>query len=45
MSASVEFQKSLSAYPKGDYATAVREWKPLAAKGNVIENLLIIRRW
>ena len=33
MSANVVFQKGLSAYGKDDYATAAREWKPLAAKG------------
>ena len=30
MSESADFQKGLTAYNKGDYATALREWKPLA---------------
>ena len=34
MSASADFQKGLSAIDKGDYATALREWRPLAEKGN-----------
>ena len=29
-----DFQKGMAAYNKGDYATAVREWKPLAEQGN-----------
>ena len=41
MSASVDFQKGLSAYGKSDYATALREWKPLVAQGDVVEGLLI----
>ncbi len=28
------FQKGLNAYNKGDYATALLEWKPLAAQGD-----------
>ena len=28
------FQKGLDAYNKGDYATALREWKPLAEQGD-----------
>jgi hypothetical protein len=31
---SADFQKSLNAYKKGDFATALREWKPLADKGD-----------
>ena len=31
---SADFQKGLTAYEKGDYATALREWKPLAKQGN-----------
>jgi len=29
-----DFQKGLNAYKSGDYATALREWKPLAEQGN-----------
>jgi hypothetical protein len=31
---SVDFQKGLDAYNKKDYATALREWEPLAQQGN-----------
>ena len=31
---SADFQKGLDAYESGDYATALREWKPLAERGN-----------
>ena len=34
MSASADFQKGLTVYKSGDYATALREWKPLAEQGN-----------
>ncbi len=30
---SADYQKGLSALAKGDYATALREWKPLAEQG------------
>ena len=30
---SADFQKGLDAYQRGDYATALREWKPLAEQG------------
>ena len=30
---SQDFQKGLAAYESGDYATALREWKPLAKQG------------
>ena len=33
---SQDFQKGLAAYESGDYATALREWTPLAEKGDVI---------
>ena len=33
MSASADFQKGLTAYESGDYATALREWYPLAEQG------------
>jgi len=31
---SADFQKGWDAYTIGDYATALREWKPLAEQGN-----------
>jgi uncharacterized protein len=31
---SADYQKGLTAYQSGDYATALREWKPLAEQGN-----------
>jgi hypothetical protein len=34
MSASADFQKGLTAYKSGDYATALREWEPLAEQGD-----------
>ena len=34
MSASADFQKGLNALQKKDYATALREWKPLAEQGH-----------
>jgi uncharacterized protein len=34
VSESADLQKGLNAYNKGDYATALREWKPLAEQGN-----------
>lgn len=43
MSASADFQKGLSAYGKGVYAPALREWKPLAAQNDVMESFLIRR--
>ena len=33
-SSSGDFQKGMTAYDKGDYATALREWKPLAEQGD-----------
>ena len=30
-----DFQKGMEAYRNGDYATAVKEWTPLANQGNV----------
>ena len=35
MSASADFQKGFTAYFSGDYATALREWKPLAEQGHI----------
>ena len=34
MSASADFQKGLTAYKSGDFATALRVWTPLAKQGN-----------
>jgi TPR repeat protein len=34
MSWSADYQKGYAAYKSGDYATALREWKPLAEQGN-----------
>ena len=31
---SQDFQKGVTAYESGDYATALREWTPLAEQGN-----------
>jgi hypothetical protein len=31
---SQDFQKGLTAYKSGDYATALREWTPLAKQGD-----------
>ena len=36
MSESAGFQKGLTAYKSGDYATALREWEPLAKQGNAL---------
>ncbi len=33
--ASADLQKGLDAYNAGDYATAMKEWRPLAEQGNV----------
>ena len=33
VSVSADFQKGWDAYEKGDYATALREWRPLADQG------------
>ena len=30
-----DFQKGLESYYKGDYATALKEWKPLAEGGYI----------
>jgi TPR repeat protein len=31
---SADFQKGVTAYASGDYATALREWKPFAEQGD-----------
>ena len=33
-SASADFQKGKTAYQSGDFATALREWTPLAEQGD-----------
>ena len=38
-----DFQKGVAAYESGAYATALREWEPLAKQGDAMESLLIIR--
>jgi hypothetical protein len=38
---SADFQKGLTAYESGDYATALREWEPLAKQGyNLVRHQL-----
>ena len=34
MSECADIQKGFTAYKSGDYATALREWEPLAEQGN-----------
>ena len=36
-----DYQKALAAYNKGDYATALREWKPFAEQGDAIVQVLL----
>ncbi len=31
-----DFQKGVDAFNRGDYATALKEWTPLAEQGNVL---------
>ena len=38
---SADFQKGVAAFQSGDYATALREWTPLAAQGNVRAQALV----
>ena len=38
---SADFQKGVTAYNKKDYATALREWKPLAKQGNFSAQYLL----
>ncbi len=35
VSALADFESGAAAYTRGDYATALEEWKPLAEAGNV----------
>ena len=39
VSESADFQKGMDAAKRGDYATALREWKPLAEQGNAIAQI------
>ena len=32
---SADFEAGLNAYDRGDYATALKEWRPLAEQGDV----------
>ena len=32
-----DFEKGWAAYKSGDFATALKEWKPLAEQGNAFE--------
>jgi TPR repeat protein len=41
MSWSADYQKGLTAYESGDYATALREWTPLAKQGDAIAQTLL----
>ena len=34
LSANADLEKGWAAYDRGDYATALREWKPLAEQGD-----------
>ena len=38
---SADFLKGWDAYNKGDYATALREWKPLAEQGDASAQSLV----
>ena len=40
-SESADYQKGLTAYDSGDYATALREWTPLAEPGDVSTRIRI----
>ena len=41
VSGSADFQKGADAYRNGDYATALRKWKPLAEQGNTTAQFLV----
>ena len=41
VSASADIQKGLTSYDRGDYATALREWTPLAEQGDAFAQLLL----
>jgi uncharacterized protein len=38
---SADYQKGVDAYNRGDYATALREWKPLAEQGDALAQYLV----
>ena len=38
---SADFQKGLDAAKRGDYATALREWEPLAEQGHAAAQTLL----
>ena len=38
---SVDFHKGLTAYTSGDYATALREWEPLAEQGDDLAQIYL----
>ena len=40
-SARAEFDEGVAAYERGDYATALREWRPLAEQGNANAQYLL----
>ena len=44
ISESADYQKGWDAYDSGDYATALREWEPLAEQGDAME-CFVVRRW
>ena len=35
-----DYKDGVAAYQRGDYATALKEWKPLAEQGNVEAQVL-----
>jgi len=43
VSESADFQKGVTAYESGDYATALREWMPLAKQGDAGAQRTFIR--
>ena len=43
VSESADFQKGSAAYKSGDFATALREWKPLAEQGDADAQRTFIR--
>jgi hypothetical protein len=43
VSTAQDLQKGLKAYDKGDYATALLEFRALAEQGNALEHFPIIR--
>jgi uncharacterized protein len=39
VSESADYQKGATAYKSGDFATALREWEPLAEQGDAINHI------